>query len=111
MKAIIIAIIIIISIIDNNIIEARRVLPRNYMKNLHKSINNICNNKAYNVTNNSDVYNCLTNNHINKCINLTNLTEFMNIKTNCVNNYRSEFGYGVLISIAAWVLLSLIVLK
>ena len=111
MKAIIIAIIIIILIIDNNIIEARRVLPRNYMKNINKSINSICNNKAYNITNNSNVYNCLSKNDINKCRNLTNLTEFMNIKTNCVNNYRSEFGYGVLISIASWVLLSLIALK
>ena len=81
------------------------------MKNLHKSINNICNNKAYNVTNNSDVYNCLSKNDINKCRNLTNLTEFMNIKTECINKYHSDFGTGIFISIILWLILSLMTLK
>jgi hypothetical protein len=110
MKAII-AIVIFISIIDNNIIEARRVLPGNYMKNIHKSINNICNNKAYNITNNSKVYNCLSNNHISVCRNLTNFTDYINIKTECINIYNSEFGTGIIISIFLWFILSLMSLK
>ena len=112
MKAVIIIVIAILIINNNNIIQARRVLPRNYMNNLHKSINNVCNKKAYIITNNTDVYNCYCLNAKNiNCKNLTNYTEFYNVKKNCIDNYNSEFGYGVLISIAVWVLLSLIALK
>lgn len=109
MKAIIIIVVLII-INTNNIIDARKIIPNNYMKNLNKSINKLCNNKALIITNNINVYNCL-NNNINNCKNLNNYTEFYNIKSECIKDYESEFGKGIFISIILWLILSLITLR
>lgn len=102
---IVIAIIIIISMINN--IDAVRGINKNYLKNINKAIYNVCNKEAYRLTNNSDIYNCIRVNNTIKCQNLENFTEYNNLRIACVKRNNSEIGYGLIISIIIWVLLSL----
>ena len=103
---IVIAIIIIISMI-NNIDAVRGVNTKKYFRNLNKAIYNVCNKEAYRKTNNTDIYNCININNTIKCQNLENFTEYNNLRIVCVKRNNSEFGYGIVISIIIWIILGL----
>lgn len=105
---IVIVTIIIISMI-NNIDAIRGINTKNYFRNLNKAISNVCNKEAYSKTNNTDIYYCIRFNNTIKCQNLENFTEYNNLRIACITKHNSEFGYGILISIIIWVLLSVCV--
>jgi hypothetical protein len=86
-------------------VEARSTaMSRNYLKNVEKTIVNNCNNRAFRLTNNTEVFECIKYKK-GDCCNLANFTEFSNIRNECISEYHSEFGKGVLISIAIWVVI------
>lgn len=84
-------------------VETRRVFPSNYMKNMHNSINFICNKEAFIATNNIELYNCLNSNNVVECKQMNNYNEYMNINNTCIKKYNTEFLYGILISVVIWI--------
>lgn len=102
MKSFIIIAAFLISIV---VIDARRILPTNYMKNLNKSINGFCNKEALLITKNYEIYDCLIKNNINDCKNINNFDDYINTKNNCINKKNNEIAYGILISLLLWVII------
>jgi len=85
-------------------VEARRVLSSNYMKDMNKSINRMCNKEAFITTNNLELFNCFNSNNVLECKLLNNYDEYMKIKYTCIKKYQDVFSYGILISIVMWIL-------
>lgn len=64
----------------------------NYIKELDKSINNICNKNTLNITNNKDIYNCLLVNKSNNCSYINNFINYNTINKLCIDKYNSEIS-------------------
>lgn len=104
MRAIIIVMIFII--IFNNCDGI--VIPfKNIGKNLDKAVKRLCNNEAYNITNNSNMFNCLAVNMSYDCKFIENFTEYQKIRIICIDRNNSEFGMGVFIAIISWLVIIL----
>jgi hypothetical protein len=84
----------------------RLAMPRNYVKNLNKAVENYCNMEAFKKVRNETIYNCFKTN-MNNCKTLANYSEFNEIRSECIDIKNSEYGYGIMIGIMFWVFLSI----
>ena len=88
--------------------EARGFYMKRYVKKLNDAIHRKCNKEAYNLTNNTELYNCVLVYKTNNYNYIKNFTDYINIKNKCIDNYNSEFGSGIVISIALLLIFSLL---
>lgn len=103
----IVFIIAILSII--NMIEAQHhnlAMPRNYVKNINKAIVNMCNMEAHKQIQDDEIYTCYKN-KMSSCTKLANYSKFNAIRAECIKNKGSDYGYGIVIAIMMWVVLSI----
>lgn len=105
MKSLIIIVAFLISFV---VIDARYILPNNYMKNINKSIDNYCNKEAFSITKNNEIYDCLIkNNKYDNCKNINNFNDYIYIKYKCMQKKQNEITHGFLICLFVWIIIGL----
>ena len=106
MRAIIIAIITIYSIM--NCSEARPMIGKQYLRSVNKAVITSCNKIALLQINNTELNNCVNNVYdLEKCKHIPNFTDFNRVKNECITNFNSEVGCGIMIAIFSWVFILL----
>lgn len=69
-------------------------------KIINSIVDNLCNKRAYQLTNNYDIYKCIRVNTTDKCKHLKYFNNYYNIKNKCIEKYNIEleFEIGTLIA-------------
>ena len=103
MRCVAVIVIFCVAIMINN--SDARIIPRQYAKNLKKSIHNICNKEAYTLTKNIEMFKCMNVNSSQNCKHIENFTNYINANNICIDKSNSAFGMGIFISIIGWIIL------
>lgn len=101
-------IVIIIYLISLNVtVESRNNIAKNIIRNNIKQIKNYCTSYSLNLLNISNSTNCTLYKNSNK-INLTDeCIKLIIVRDNCIIDKKSEYCYGIIISLIMWITIPL----